>query len=230
MEAAKKSSWKEKSHLYFEGFMKNGSRVTVKNRCDRKPQLSLFVASQQKCQIVMEDGITLELASKILSNLAQKVVDGSVALQKLFEERDKLLALEGFFPKKRGMQEQTEVIKVKSMKRPGHCAVGPILKKRVRIRSKAADRNLDDRSSKHGESSLGTQGKESKATENNVQDVGTKFDDNNIGKDDADDTDKEHEKHYTDDEGEAMNEELLPAPPIGFFEWYHAGWTTPGTC
>ena len=102
-------SVRRRQKVHFTGHTRCGKLVVVKRRGDRKPQVSLFVDSRQRCQVVLDEAEEA-VAVKTLTSVAKQIIDGSVDLNHtaIYEARDEMLKREGITPVKPGAQAKAK--------------------------------------------------------------------------------------------------------------------------
>ena len=87
-----------RSCIFFSGKMQDGAPVVVKQRRDgfdnqgaQKRLCSLYVFKHQKCMLRLGGAVSDETAIKVMTKLAEGLVDGSIAVDRLFDERNKMM-------------------------------------------------------------------------------------------------------------------------------------------
>ena len=88
--------------VHYEGATSTGMPIIVKDRADRTPLISIYLASKQVLQLSLGGGMAKEFAIKTMTVIAKMLADGKVERSKLGRVRDKMLADAGFPPQSRG--------------------------------------------------------------------------------------------------------------------------------
>ena len=88
--------------VHYEGATSTGMPIIVKDRADRTPLISIYLASKQVLQLSLGGGMAKEFGIQTMTGIAEKLADGKVERNNLVRLRDKMLVDAGFPPQARG--------------------------------------------------------------------------------------------------------------------------------